>query len=153
MKYIVKITTGLSMTAIIALMAIIVSDVLSRLVLNQPIVGAVELAQIMMICIFPIAVSGAYEKRHIKVDVVADMLPQKVQKATDKIVIVATAIFSILIAWHTYQASIFSRDFHITYSLLKISEYPFLILFALSFMCIAIVSVASLFCKNEAEEE
>ena len=69
---------------VLVMMVLIVSNMVGRSVLNIPIHGTIELTEFMMVGIvyFTLAYAQA-KKKHIRVELLYEVLPHKVQLACD----------------------------------------------------------------------
>lgn len=136
-----KGTNYLTMIAIVILMLLTVAEVLLRTTINQPILGVTELSEMMMAVLLLGMAWCALEGKNIKVDVVMDKFPLFIQRVVDTLTLLASLVICAIIAWRGYSASLFSKQFGVTYSLLKVPQFPFYWVLAFSFivLCLAIL--------------
>lgn len=88
---------GLSMVAV---MVLVVSNILMRVIFNRPILGAYE--YVVFLTVITIGLSLAHcavQNGHIAVSFVVDRLPLRVQVAVDTVMNAAALIFLGLCAW------------------------------------------------------
>ena len=128
---------------LIALMLLTVSDVFLRYAFASPITGTTELTGMMMVCLLLALAWCAVEGRHIKVGIVMDRFPPRVQATVDSVTLLAGLGVYIILVWQGFVASLYSWDFDVKSSMLDVPQFPFIMLLALSFamLCIAMVTL------------
>lgn len=130
----------LGSAAVMVMMLLTVADVSMRFFLEKPIVGAIELSQILMVLVFLAVPLTTTEESHISVDLVVNRLSNRVKGVVRLAALILTLGICALMAWQAYAASAFSRLMNTTFSLLKVPEYPFYWVVVLGFagMCVVI---------------
>lgn len=92
--------TPLSSIFILASMLLVVADVSGRYLLNKPIMGAVEIEQIMLAYIAFFALSYALTKKtHVRMRLILNMFPQRVQWAAEVFAGLAGIFLFVLLIW------------------------------------------------------
>lgn len=128
----------LGSAAVLVMMLLTVADVSMRFFFEKPIVGAVELGQILMVLVFLAVPLTTTEESHVSVDLVVNRFSNRVKGIVRLVVLTLTLGICTLMAWQAYTASAFSRLMNSTFSLLKVPEYPFYWVMVLGFvgMCV-----------------
>jgi len=134
--------TGYAATSVIALMMILtVSDVFMRYAFNSPITGTTEISEFMMvIVVFPAFAWCAVVKRHVKVDLILEHFPPRIQAIIDSItMLIALGIYVII----TWRSALESMDVTETSSLLRVGHSPFywVLTFGFALLCLAVISL------------
>jgi len=143
-KYIIGFFNAVGVVATFAMLTIVFFDVLLRFLFNTPIVGATELGQILLVCVFAGVSTTIIEQRNIKVDLLMNNIPKAAARIIDLIILVITFAFLLLIAWQAFVSSGVSRAFNVIYSLIRIPQWPLFIVLALS-LCAGAFATAVLF--------
>lgn len=141
-RVIIGISMAVSIVATLVMLVIVCVDIFMRMVLKAPIVGATEVVQMLMVCIIPAVGGCTLEDRNTKVSLVTDKLPAKAQRIVDLIVLLISTAFLLVLAWQAFESAAYSYRFRITYTLLKLPEFPFYILLGAAF----IVGAFAAFC-------
>lgn len=147
MKAFKKITAAsrvLVMVAVVFMMLITVVDVVLRKFFLSPILGVTEYSQMIMVVILLAAASTGMADGHIKVDLVSSKLPKKAQDVCDIITMILTVSISMLmassIAYAGYKAILSGLKF----LTVKISQAPFILLYALGMFVMGIAAICLL---------
>ncbi len=131
-----------SAMAIIVLMLLVVADVCGRYFFNSPIKGGAELATfIMVIVVFPSLAWAAIKKMHVKVDLVMERFPPRVQIIVDCITIIIALGVYIVITWQSIVRSMAISEIS---SMLRIPHEPFYWTMTVGWavFCLSIVALA-----------
>lgn len=147
MKVIKKITEGariLVMIAVVFMMLITVVDVVLRKFFLSPILGVTEYSQMIMVVILLAAASTGMSDGHIKVDLVTSRLPKKVQNILEIITLVLTFGISALMATSIAKAGFKAIDTGLKFLTVKISQAPFILLYALALLVLALAVICLL---------
>lgn len=124
---------------IAAMMVLTTVDVFLRYAFNKPIGGVAELCGIMLVMVVAAALGWtALERAHVKVDLLMEHLPKKVQFVIDTIMyVLALGIFATMTVWTTGEMFAEAQ----TSSILRISMIPFQWIFwvGLVIFCVCIV--------------
>lgn len=125
----------LSVIAIIALLVMVgvtIADVILREIFGSPITGAVEITRMMMVCMSPAFVAALFENRHVNVGLFVDKLNRKGQLAFDTIGYVLTFAVASLMCYQGFVEMMKQFTRKQVYSMLKIPNWPFYAIFAVS---------------------
>ena len=147
MKLIKKITEGarwLVMIAVVFMMLLTVTDVILRKFFLSPILGATEYCQMIMVIILLAAASTGMADGHIKVDLVTAHLPKKAQTICDIITLILTFATSMLMASSVAYAGFKAINTGLKFLTVKISQAPFILLYALGLFVLAIAAICLL---------
>jgi len=112
-----------SSAVIIVLMLLVTADVCGRYFFNSPITGASELARFsMIIIVFPALAWTALAGKHIKVDLIMERLPQRVQAIVNSfMLLVALGTYGII----TWKSAQYSMGVDNITSMLRLPQAPF----------------------------
>lgn len=148
MKQINAISRILAIAASIvlaAMMLLTVGDVALRWVFNYPIIGTTEITESMMACIAFCALAWcAAEKDHLKVDLVVDRFPPRVQGVIDSLTTLAGLGLVALIAWRSLLEGRAVQEMNLISSLIKLPAYPFYYVIAAGCFMLCLVMVCQL---------
>ena len=137
-----------SSVVVIMMMLLVTADVCGRSIFSSPITGASELARFMMIVIvFPSMAWAALAGKHIKVGLIMDRFPRRVQAIVNSIMLVgALGIYGII----TWKSAAESLGIDYITSLIRLPHAPFYWTMTVGWgvFCIAIVALVV---KNIAE--
>lgn len=101
-----QVSRGVSILAIaslLAMMLLTVTDVFMRYVLNNPIVGSVELTEYLIVVAGFLGVAWCtFKGGHLKVGVIVDRMPPRVQAITDSITLFLGITVVPLVAWQLF---------------------------------------------------
>ena len=141
-----------SVAALLVMISITLVDVFLRFFFNSPIVGATEIARMMMICLSPAFAKVMLNGNHVKVGAVVDLFGRKGQLAFDTFGHLAAAAICGLMS---YQAIIdmqrrMAQSW--VYTLLKIPAWPFYAMFAFAMGLFTIAIIIKLI-SNFADKE
>jgi TRAP-type C4-dicarboxylate transport system permease small subunit len=126
-------------------------DVGLRYIFDSPIPGGMELVEFMMVIIVPFALTvAAYDNAHIEVDMVMERFPEGVQRYVGCLNSLTVTAFSAIITWQSYLYIGEQYDSGLTSAVLLIPHYPFVILLAIAFALLTLVSFTQ-FLKNLIE--
>lgn len=142
MKAIYRITRYMGYVGaffIAAMMLLTTVDVIMRYAFDKPIGGVAELCGIMLVMVVAATLGWtALERAHVKVDLLMERLPKKVQFVVDAIMyLLALGIFALMTIWTTGEMFAEAQ----TSSILRISMIPFQWIFwvGLVVFCICII--------------
>jgi TRAP-type C4-dicarboxylate transport system permease small subunit len=137
-----------SSVLVIILMLDVVADVCGRYFFNYPILGASELATLMMsIIVFSALAWAALAEKHVKVDLVMERFPPRVQAIVNSItLLLALGVYSII----TWRSVLESTEVHDVSSLLRVPHTPFYWIMTVGFTVFCI-SIIVLVIKNIAQ--
>lgn len=147
MKLIKKITAVsrvLVMISVVFMMLITVVDVILRKFFLSPIIGVTEYSQMIMVIILLAAASTGMADGHIKVDLVTNHLPPKAQTICEIITLALTFIISMLMASSIAFAGYKAIHSGLKFLTVKISQAPFILLYALGMLVMGIAVICLL---------
>ena len=127
---------------LILMMLLVFIDVFLRYIFNSPVVGSVEIVEVMMVLVVALGIAyTGINKGHISVDLLVSRFPQRVQTVIDILnSLVATIIFSIM-SWKTGLQALVAGSRNVTTTVLEVPIYPFV--WTLS-MCTGLLSLVFL---------
>ena len=125
-----------------AMLLLTVTDVCLRYFLNRPIVGSVELTEMLMagVVFFSFAYSTMTDA-NVKVEMFVDHLPQKAQLVSDILTYLLSLGLFLLIAWESYDEMRRDLLIHKESELLHIPYYPSYIVLILGSIVLCLVLV------------
>lgn len=131
----------ISMLALLVMVCITIADIFLRQFFKAPIVGAVEITRMMMVCMTPSFVSALMNNRHVNVGLIVDRLPRKGQLAFDTVCYLASAGIAGIMCYRGFIDMRIKMAQRQVYTMLKIPSWPFYLIFAIAmgFFAIAIV--------------
>ena len=115
----------IGLAAIIFMMGLVVVDVILRTFFKTGIVGATELAQMMLIGCLPLGAICLLEGRDIKMDILIDKLPKLSGEIIITITYVLEAFILFVLCAQTFAGSVYQKTYMTTFSMLGIPQYPF----------------------------
>jgi TRAP-type C4-dicarboxylate transport system permease small subunit len=133
---------GLTIAAVIlfSMMLLTFVDVAGRFLLNKPVNGSLELTEFMMGLIVAFAIGfTAFRKGHIRVDIIMQYVPRKVNLWMDVFAYLLSSVFYIFIAWQTWLNGISVMNSKLTSAVLLIPSFPFVFTVAVASAFIALV--------------
>ena len=150
-KYIFQLSKAMGVIAIgflIAMMLLTVADVLLRKLFNSPILGSVELVEVMMIFTGFLGLAWcAFNDSHIKVDLIVGSFPPRVQNIIDSITYLLTIVICAILSWRSIIESFAVHESNAFTPTLKIPLYPFYIVVGIGFG-VLLLAVIVLFIKS-----
>lgn len=151
-----KITSMVGFLALFLLtimMLLTVCDVILRY-FGRPIPGAMELTEILMVSVGGLSLAWCTLKfGHIRVDIVLRALPGGVQKGIDVVNYVFTAILCILIVPSLVGRSLQDLRMSVATYVLKIPEWPFVLLLAFGYLLTFCVLVLHMYRSFRREKD
>lgn len=109
--------------AAIIIMALTVASVASRTFVGVPISGMLELSSYLLLIVVVLGLGGAVvERRHIKVDLLMNRLPQKAQFVIDNFVLFLSFVIFGIITWAAARRALLPSEYS---SALRIPDTPF----------------------------
>ena len=78
-------------------------DVIGRYVFNAPIVGTVEVTELLMGMMVYLGVGlTTHARGHIRVDIIIDRLPPRIQAFLDALTLTISIVLVVLVCWHLW---------------------------------------------------
>lgn len=156
-KYACRLKSGLymiskAMAAVAAfvlaiMMFLTVMDVIGRYFLSRPVPGAWETIGLLLICAGTWGLGYCQEeKSHIKVTIILEKFPLKVQFCVRGLAYLIGAVGFSLICWRTFLLGVkyFVEKGHVT-DILEIPYYPFVLMLSISCGLLALTLIKDLF--------
>jgi TRAP-type C4-dicarboxylate transport system permease small subunit len=89
-----------SAIVLFSMMMLAVANIIGRSFLHSPVNGTTEISAFMLLMIIGLGLgAAAFERRHIKVDLVMDHLPKKAQFVIDTAMLLLTFIMLGIMTW------------------------------------------------------
>lgn len=133
-KILMGITNALSVCSTVlvtAMMLLIVVDVVLRTFFNMPITGSVEITQMLMTGMLLGFAKSCLGNDNLKVDVVVERLPHKMQCVIDILTAVVCIGVSILLSWRIWVNAMYHLNKGLTYlTLASVPKWPFIVILA-----------------------
>jgi len=83
------------------------ADVIGREILKRPIVANIEMTELLMGLVVYLGVSLTTRVRgHVRVDILLNVLPQRVRAIADAITLFLCALFVSAMAWRLYERAV-----------------------------------------------
>jgi len=143
-KFISNVFLAIGGAGVILMLVIVVADVIMRTFFSSPIIGATELAMILML-VFTTGISGAIlNGRTVKVDFLVEKFPPRVRIIVDVAMYVISAAMFSMLAWGAYEGALFARSIGQRYMFLRFPHYPLRYLLAFSFLIATLATVAAI---------
>lgn len=111
-----------------------VVDVILRKFFNTPIVGASELVQMLNVGTILALGLGCMTNENISVDFVMDKFPEKLRHVIQFIVHLITIVILGIMIWRGCMNAMDSMSKKYVFSLLKVPQWPFILVLALGFV-------------------
>jgi len=153
-KAIIKALTIMCGVLVCGMLLLVCADVFLRYVFKAPINGAIELEQMLNVTLMLALGTTVLAGNHIKVDIVADLLPKKAQKILTIITHIISLLVFALIAWQAFESCAYMIRRNIRYSSLRFPTWPFYLLIGLGFAggVIALVHEIILLSRSRDDE-
>ncbi len=124
-----RITAISGAVILMAMMLLTVMDVLLRFLFHRPIMGSLEITQVMMVSIsFITMIYSTVQKCHIKVDILTSYIPKPIQQIIDSIFYLICIVFFVIISWKNFGAALHLKKVCQMTDILEIPIYPFYLL-------------------------
>lgn len=125
MPRIVGVIKLISEAVVILLMLLVVADVVGRYFLNSPIKGTFEISSLMMAVVIFFAFGYvALAKGNIKIEIISQRLPRRVQAMLDIVGTAAGALFFGLITWQGVKLVLHAYAANEVTDVLHLATYP-----------------------------
>lgn len=137
-------------TLLLLMIGFVMVDVLSRLLINNPLSASYELVEYTMAMVIVFALGYTQVKKgHINVMTVLELLPKRWQRLFDRIVNFTALIMFALIAWQTYIKGGMDKLAGTTSPVLFIPKYPFVYAASLGFLLICLVLIMQIILPDD----
>ena len=133
---------NIGMVFLAFLMLVITADVLMRGILNKPIRGANEIAELTMLIIVFLGIAYAQHlKANISVGILFDKFPGKVQDILNIFIYLLCLGICAVILWQTFSYHSYLTELKRTSLILEIPVAPFQIIMIIGFFMLCIVFI------------
>ena len=123
----VQVLNGTGLLALVVLTVVTVTDVIGRYVLNRPLLGALELSELLMVFLaFGCFAHTELQKGHVDVDVFVNRFPPRARAACEAFAATLSTGLWGLIAWRTALQGEKVRAANEVTSNLLLPVYPFI---------------------------
>ncbi|RJR50535.1 MAG: TRAP transporter small permease [Desulfobacteraceae bacterium] len=131
-----------AMFAIVACMALVVTDVLRYNAIGEPIPGTHEVVELIASVILSMGIGYlTFVRGHVSVGLVVDMFRPRVQAFFDLVTGVIALGFTVWLTWGVFEMAIRNSRYGWVTGVLEIPRHPFmfLIAFSLALACVVLV--------------
>lgn len=136
---------GIAAGALLIMMFLIATDVITRFFFNKPIPGAYELTEFMMAIVVPLGIAYCAErKQHVGVDIIVEKFSIKNQKRVEIITESITVLLVGLLVWQSWVNFFDVIALRGESAVLHIPSYPFALALPVGFMAFILFSLAHL---------
>ena len=136
---------GFGSAVLAVLMVFTFVTVALRYFFNSPIRGDVDLSSYMMVLVIPSGLAlTALRKKHIRVDVVTQLLPKRVQAGLLVFADLLSLVLIALMVWQTVESALSYISSGIRPTLTSIPYYPFIIICAIYLLVFGLVILRDL---------
>lgn len=125
-RYVENIFLGIGVFFFVALMFLGAADVIGRYAFNKPIMGALEISEVLMAGV--ILFGWAYAMRqgaHVRVDLFISRFPFRPQKITNFVMMIFSLLIFVIIVWRSTLLAIQYMEEHRAFQTLGYPTYPF----------------------------
>ncbi|HJX03535.1 MAG TPA: TRAP transporter small permease [Dehalococcoidia bacterium] len=133
-----QISMWVTMLSSIVLMLLTVADVVGRYVFTRPITGTTEITEMLMICTLLAMMSATLAGMQINVDVFTSKMAQKKRAKFDFSTLLVGLFLIVILAWQSFNHSLYILSYGISSSRLEIPQFPFHIIVVISYVLLAI---------------
>lgn len=128
-----KILHYIAVGMIALMMFLTVAAVIMRYIFRNPILGAYEITELMMVVVVFFALAYTQVRnRHVSIDILVTHLRERVRKIIESIVVLLTFIFFVIFTWRSYGQSLFVLSKGDSSIELGIPFYPFVLVIVIS---------------------
>jgi TRAP-type transport system small permease protein len=139
-KPLITLGTVIACSALAIMMFLTFISVSGRMAFDLPVKGYFELIELLMLLMTIFAVSYTASKNgHIRVDILANYLPKKVNRVLDVITFAVAFLFFVLVTWRGWVNGLDNLKDKLTTGVLHIPIYPFNFIFAIGTAILALV--------------
>ena len=125
--------TSICMGLIGLMMLLMVADVLARVLLNNPIPGATEWVQIMLVCCMTSLGASIMTGSMVEINMLTKRLKPRAQLILDIVILTVSLAIIVLIAIQQFITGMKSMTSNVMWTSVKIPQWPFLFLFGVSY--------------------
>lgn len=141
-----KLFLYMGVAILVGMMALTVIDVILRYFFNRPIMGSVEITQVMMVTIsFIMLVFCTMRKSHVKVDLFASYIPKRTQRVINSLFYLCCLVMLAIMTWQNFQEAMHLSRVHQETDILEIPIFPFYMVIAVSAGISALLFLLNIF--------
>ena len=127
------------------LMLLTVSDVFLRYFFIAPIMGSLEVTELLMIVlVFPGLAWAAVRRANVKVDLVVGRFSTRTQGIFDSVTCFMSLVVAALIGWYNIPQAFYMWNLLIQTDLLDIVHFPFFFLISFAYFLLCFVLITNL---------
>jgi len=150
---IIDIVGFLSLIALVAMMLMTTADVILRYLFDRPILGSMEMTELLMVTIAGLSLAWCTLKSgHIRVDIITSMFSKKTNRRIDIVNYVITAALCAFIAPALIGRYIEGEKLNVSTYVLKIPEGPFVLILTFGYFLTFLVLIVKIV-KSISEEK
>ena len=143
--HISRISGVIAIVFLLAMMLLTVSDITLRYFFRCPIPGTLELTEFFMIIAGFLGMAWcAIKGEHVKVDMLVNRLPRRVQLIIESVTMLLSIGIAPLVIWRNFIQSKISYIDHSVSNVLNIPEYPFYFIVCLGYALLLLVMITIL---------
>lgn len=136
-----RVFTWLCMFFISAMMLLMVVEVLDRALFNRSIIGGTEWAQVLLLCNMSSFGASVLANRQVKVNIVTSRLSPKAQVVMDIVILILAAATIATLSAAQFDYALTSFKQHVSYVNIPIPQWPFVMVFSMSYFVAALTAV------------
>jgi TRAP-type transport system small permease protein len=143
-EFLGRVAKFMTMIVISIMMLLTVADVFLRYCFSMPITGVTEITEYLLVCSLLGMVPCAVDDKHIKVNIVTQLLPPKMKAAFEAGGFLVGMAFFAILAWQGFVSGLEALSIGAKSSGLSVPTFPFYVLLSLSFALLFIVLMLQL---------
>ena len=141
------ICSYICMFLLAAMALLIVSDVIARHIFHSPIQGGAEWAQVLLVSCMTSLGASIMTGSMVDIDMLTKTFKPKAQLILEVVILVASLIMIALIAYQQFVQGMRSLDRNVVWSAINFPQWPFLVLFGVSYAVAALVVIMTIIRK------
>lgn len=141
------ICSYICMILLAAMALLIVSDVIARHIFASPIQGGAEWAQVMLVSCMTSLGASIMTGSMVDIDMLTKTFKPKAQLILEVIILIASFVMIVLIAYQQFVQGMRSLDRNVVWSAINFPQWPFLVLFGVSYAVAALVVIMTIIRK------
>ena len=148
--------TIIGVVLVMSMLIMVVMEVILRYLFSSPIPGQTELVRMINTTLVLVLGTTVLLGNNIKVDVVTNLFPKKVQNILFVITCILSVFIFAIIAWQNVESAIFMYTRNIRYSMIRFPQFPFYLMIAIGYaggVLATIIVLFRLFKKVDIEKE
>lgn len=141
------ICSYICMFLLAAMALLIVSDVIARHIFHSPIQGGAEWAQVLLVSCMTSLGASIMTGSMVDIDMLTKTFKPKAQLILEVIILIASFVMIVLIAYQQFVQGMRSLDRNVVWSAINFPQWPFLVLFGVSYAVAALVVIMTIIRK------